>query len=163
VPLLAACLGTMLLGAVLVALRRKPTLLPGATVLVVIAVLAGLAAVSWFRSGEAGWETAGWVVLVALAVTGRQRCFLFSASCGQARGAVESSLSMLLLPFEKTVAGYRLTFPDGRAYVDLRQTSWRTVILTFRGNWRSRKARLLRALLGKRFQPVFPRLKVDLR
>jgi hypothetical protein len=103
-----------------------------------------------------------WVLVAACSLPAAGKWFLF-ANAPKIPERVESALAMLLIPFEKTGDGYALKLSNGRAFVAIFPYSRWGAILAFRGNRRHKKMQLLRALLAKKFRPVFPRITIDLR
>ena len=141
----------------LLAITRRTTMLirgQGFLILTVLSAAAGLLRPSLV----AVWAAA---VAVALLVP-RWWLFLW---CDRQSIAVqlESAFRMLLITAAPTGAGYTLKLSDGVVYIDLRTGPCHTAVLRLRQDRRHTKARLLRALLRKKFEPLFPRPKFRIR
>ncbi len=123
----------------------------------------GLARLVIWKQAAPAWLIAVWLALLAAALAARPRWFFFWFNPAGFAAEVETSLRMLLIPFVKTQAGYTLQLRDGDVYLQLRAGPGRAAVLKFRQERKHKKAGLLRALLRKRFDPLFPRLKIHIR
>lgn len=146
----------VLLGAVLVLSRRETALLRGSRFFAFTVAFFLAAAVSGTMMGF--WVGA---LLVSLLASGEW--FLLRNDPQRTASALERSLAMLLIPFEKVETGYLLRLGSDAASINLFSILPWCSILTFRGERGHKKVRLLRALLAKKFRPVFPRPTIDLR
>jgi hypothetical protein len=154
-------LGLGLLAAVW---RRRMLLLQGRGVFVLTGLSATLGLALLLRKqAPAVWPAAIWVALLIAALAARPRWIFLWFDPEEFAAHVESSLQMLLIPFVRTEAGYTLHLRSGDVYMQLRAGPGRTAVLKFRQDQQHKKAGLLRSLLRKKFDPLFPRLKIHLR
>ena len=109
------------------------------------------------------WRVAIWLALVAGALAARPLWFFFWFDPQEFAADVEASLRMLLIAFVKTDAGYILQLRSGDVYMQFRAGPGSSAILKFRQVQKHKKADLLRSLLKKKFEPLFPRLKIRIR
>jgi hypothetical protein len=109
------------------------------------------------------WSIAIWPALLAAATLARSRWFFLWFDPAGFAADVETSLRMLLIPFVKTERGYTLQLRDGDVFLQLRTGPGRIATMWFRQERKHKKADLLRSLLRKKFDPLFPRLKIHIR
>ena len=163
--LIAAYWSIILLGFFFVLVRPDTALLRGERFFWFTFVFLAGARISVVTSDTrpANGTIAFWVTTLLLSLAARQKWFLLRDHPEKTAAIVESCLTMLLMPFEKNDAGYSLQLGEGTASLRLFPLLPNCSILTFRGERRHPKVRLLRALLVKKFAPVFPRPTIDLR
>lgn len=158
---LAATLGLVAAAA----LRRKPILLQGRSLLaltLLFVVLSAAAAVDPARrqavvplplvAFQAVALGAAWAV--------RGRWLVVGADPAAVGATLERCLGMLCASSERAVGAYVVPLADGPLYVALRPAPGGATLVTFRGATGHRKAALLRALLAKQFDGVVPRVKI---
>jgi len=150
------------------ALRRRPILLKGSSLLtltLLFAVLSVASAVDPARRHVvvplplvafqvvalgAAWAVRGWWLVVGADAT--------------AVGAtLERCLGMLCAPFERAGDAYLVPLAAGRLRVVVRRAPAGAAVVTFSGATGHRKAALLRTLLAKQFDPVVPTVKIGTR
>jgi hypothetical protein len=145
--------------------RRRMLLLCGRGVFVLTGLsgMLDLALVAIRQQATPIWPIALWLTLVAAALAARPQWFFLWFDPKGFEDEVEASLRMLLIAFVKTGAGYTLQLRNGDVYLQLHAGPGRTAVLKFRQSREHKKADLLRSLLRKKFDPLFPRLKIRIR
>jgi hypothetical protein len=144
--------------------RRRMLLLRGRGILVLTGLSATLdLAVLAIRQAAPIWRVAIWLALVTGASAVRPLWVFLWFDPKKFAADVESSLRMLLISFVKTDGGYRLQLRNAVVEMQLRAGPGGTAILKFRQRQKQKKADLLRSLLKKKFEPLFPRLKIRIR
>lgn len=163
--ILAIYISILGLGLLSAASRRRILLLRGRGffALTWLSGTLGLALLVIGKQARPVWLIAVWLVLLAAAPAARTRWFFFWFDPAGFTAEVENSLRMLLIPFVTTEAGYTLKLRDGDVDLQLQAGPGRTAVLKFRQGRKHKKADLLRSLLGKRFEPLFPRPKIHIR
>lgn len=162
---IAGYLATTLGMVAAAALRRKPILLKGSTLLaltLLFIVLSAAAAVDPARR-EAVVPlplVAFQVVALGAAWAVRGRWLVVGADAAAVGATLERCLGMLCASFERAVDAYVVPLADGPLHVALRPALAGATLVTFRGATGHRKAALLRALLAKQFDGVVPRVKI---
>jgi len=165
VPILAIYTSILGLGLLAAVSRRRMLLLHGRGVFILSGLSAtlGLALLVIRKQATTVWPAAIWLAVLTAALAARP-CWVFLWFDPKGFAAeVEASLRMLLIAFVKTEAGYTLHLRNGDVYMQLRAGPGRTAVLKFRQGRKDKKADLLRSLLKKRFDPLFPRLKIHIR
>lgn len=144
--------------------RRRMLLLRGRGILVLTGLSAILdLAVLAIRQAAPMWRVAFWLTLVAGALAARPLWFFLWFDPKEFAADVEASVRMLLIAFVKTDAGYTLQLRTGDVYMQFCAGPGHTAILKFRQRKKHKKADLLRSLLRKKFEPLFPRPKIRIR
>ncbi|MBZ5619985.1 MAG: hypothetical protein LAQ69_14870 [Acidobacteriia bacterium] len=164
--MILAVYGSVLsLGLLLAIARRRTLLVRGQGFFTLSGISAIVALGSWtIRGGGIDtWLSVVWLAVLAAALAARPRWFFLWHDPEVFANVVEGSLRMLLISFIKTEAGYDLKLRDGNVYLELRAGPCRTAVLRFRQSQENRKGDLMRSLLRKRFDPLFPRLKIHIR
>lgn len=118
-------------------------------------------AIRWVRPTPG--VVAFWAVSLACSIPIRERWILVHYDPRATAELLEAALTMLLIPSERTGPRYTLKLGDRPAIVTVRRIVPGIALLTFVAQGGHKKMQLLRALLAKRFQPVFPRPTIDLR
>ena len=160
---LAAVVG--LVGAA--ALRRRPILLKGSSLLpltLLFVVLSTVAVVGPARRLGAVLLPMVAFQLVALGAAWavRGQWLVVGADAAAVASTLERCLGMLCAPFERPgrAEAYVVPLADGPLRVALRPAPAGATIVTFAGATAHKKAALLRALLAKQFDGVVPRVKI---
>jgi hypothetical protein len=163
--LVGAYLAIVLAGLMCVLCGRGTTLLRGERVFGLTVAFAGAAltalAMSWVPPARAG--VIFWVVSLACSLLVGKSWILLRYDPATTAAVLEGSMTMLLIPFERAGPRYALRVGDGSALMTVRQLFAPVAILTVPPVGGRKKLALLRALLAKRFRPVFPRPTIDLR
>jgi hypothetical protein len=163
--LAAAYLAIVLAGVVLLLCGRETMLVRGERVFrftaVFVLVALGSLALRWVRPTPG--VVAFWAVSLTCSLLIRERWILVHYHPGATAEVLEAALTMLLIPSERTGPRYSLKLGDRPAIVTVRGIIWGIALLTFAAPDGYKKMQLLRALLAKRFRPVFPRPTIDLR
>jgi len=165
VPILAIYTSILGLGLLAAVSRRRMLLVRGHGFFALsgLSGMLGLALLAIGKQATPVWLAAIWLALLAAALVARPRWFFLWFDPARFAAEVEDSLRMLLIPFVKTEAGYTLQLRNGDVYLQLRAGPGCTSVLKFRQGRKHKKADLLRSLLRKKFDPLFPRLKIRIR
>jgi hypothetical protein len=163
--LAAAYLAIVLAGVVLLSCGRETMLLRGEQVfrLTVVFALVSLIALAIRWVWPAPGVVAFWAGSLACSLLIRGRWILVHHHPRTTAELLEGALTMLLISSERTGSGYTLKLGDRPAIVTVRGMVPGIALLTFAVPGGHKKVQLLRALLAKRFRPVFPRPTIDLR
>ena len=157
----AAALGALGLAA----LRRRPVLLRGRTLLaftVLFAVASTAASVTATGSVPAALLVFE-VAALAAAWGARGRWLIVHATPEAVGAAVERCTRMLCASVERAGDAYAVPLAGGALRLTVRRASRQAAVVAFAGATRQKKAVLLRRLLAKQYDGVLPRIKLGSR
>ena len=162
--LLALYFAILIVGLCLAIARRKTLLVRGRGLFLLTMAAEVLALVECLVRNRAiePWTIPVWLTALGVALAARPRWFFLWYAPDFVAAEVEGALRRLLIPFLTTSTGYTLKLRSGEVYLDLHARPLRTAWLRFRKARGQPKADLLRSLLRKRFDPLFPRPRIRL-
>lgn len=145
---------------------RERILLRGASLLRLAAILAALLLLPPFLRGAAPGLAA--IVLTAVAVGvgigARARWWVLRIHRDDLDAALLRSCRMVLAVPTVTAEGVRVQLARTQLLIRIRSCGVRAFELRFDGPWRThRKARLVRSVIAKQFEPPIPRIRIRLR
>jgi hypothetical protein len=142
--------------------RRNATLVQGRLFAKFNAVCFGLIALWLIIVGMAPsrMELLFVAAMLAASLYIRDKWLLFKYN--GALGILEESAEAILLPFKKTVAGYDFQLGANVIAINVSAGLPHVALIRFLGNWRLKKAVVLKNLLVKRIQGVLPRFTIHL-
>jgi len=155
----------VLVGLVLVVFRKVAILVRGERFFGLTVFFLFGACISTFASGirPSGSELLFWGAALLTSLLLKDYWFLIREDEAATAAVLENSFAMLLIPYEQHPRGYALHLRDAVVLIEIFPSVPKCSILRFRGAAGQGKIRLLRLLLIKKIQPVFPRLTIDLR
>lgn len=89
--------------------------------------------------------------------------FLLNYESKNVQEVIETSLSLVLTPFTKTGNKYDITVGGYPASLKIITILHQTSLLTFSGNWKYNKGRVIQSLFRKKFRSLFPKLVIHLK
>ena len=145
--------------------RRRVLLVRGISFLILTSAMVAGVILSFLSRDEdlPRWLTLICLITMPVALYLRRRWVLLWYDPVIVAADVENALHMLLVPYSKTKAGYVFRLRDVDASVRIMATPARIAVVSFRPLPCPKKLELLRSLLRKKIEPLFPRPKFHLR
>ncbi len=161
-PWIALYIGAIIIWSIVIAMSRSPTLWRGSSLSFLNgAFIAGSIAAMMIRRlrpdlGLIGFE----IILAGVALFARPVWLALHVEEAQLERVLEQCFTKTRAAFVRGDNGYILTVAESEVQVRLRRWFRSTIQIGFVGNMGSRKAKLIRAFIGKQFRGSFPALKV---
>lgn len=151
----------VLLGLVAIFFRRQILLLKGRNFLIFNILFSAISIVAAAITGGL-MENIGMIgflgVFLLISIVLRSKWMLFRYDANGVSTILEESMSRILMPFEKSEQSYTLgKDPANQALLRIFVIIPKFAIMSFETRGRVRKVEVLRDLLNKRFNGIFPR------